>query len=84
MAEPVEHGYPGPQSARCTVCGEFSWLCPHPWELREAGARWEAFARDMPWPPTRVVKEREAAAEAARLKAESDAAEAAKLEAAKP
>ncbi len=54
----VEYGYPSPQAALCTVCGKFSWLCPHPWELREAGAAWEAFNRGMPWPPTRVVEER--------------------------
>lgn len=48
-AKPVEHGYPGPQAALCTVCKKFSWLCPHPWELREAGSEWEAFARGLPW-----------------------------------
>lgn len=68
----IEYGFPSPQAALCTVCGNFSWLCPHPWELREAGSRWEAFNRGVPWPPTRVVEEQKAAAEAARLKSESE------------
>jgi len=48
-AKSVEYGFPSPQALHCTVCGRPSWLCPHPWELREPGAEWEAFARGLPW-----------------------------------
>jgi len=56
-----EHGsYPSPQAAICSVCFKLAWLCPHDWSLRLPSEKWEAFARDMPWPnpkrePTKEV-----------------------------
>lgn len=51
MADHVEYGYPSPMAAICSVCNGLSWLCPHPWELRKPGAKWEAFGGDIPWDP---------------------------------
>lgn len=42
-------------AAICSVCNGLAWLCPHPWELRKPGAKWEAFGGDIPWePPAKV------------------------------
>jgi ribonuclease HI len=48
-----EHGsLPSPHQARCSVCGELSWLCPHEWSLRIPAEKFEAVGRGLPWPCT--------------------------------